>query len=168
MAGTVFITSCGANPRVNLHHDQKNSGRALRGAADSRLEGTMETTDVVVRKKRGQRGMGNLYEHRRNWWLDVRAGGARHRLKLGPCKVLEKREARRIADERIKHLLMPKPPVAKDAVPFSAFAQKFVAWATETKIGWRQYRGQPPDRTAAGMRVALAFFGDTPLRDITR
>ena len=52
--------------------------------------------------------MGNIYVHRKNFWLDVRANGSRHRVKLGPCKIVEKREARRIADARIKELLLPE------------------------------------------------------------
>ena len=53
-----------------------------------------QTSGPTRRKReRGQHGLGNVYEHRANWWLDVKIKGERHRMKLGPVKLLEKREA---------------------------------------------------------------------------
>lgn len=129
----------------------------------------MEATTEVEkeRKRRGQRGMGNVYKHRANFWLDVKIRGRRHRVKLGPMRLLEKREARRIADERVHELLTRPAPVAlKGTMPFSAFARKFLTWKVEANIGWHRYKGKKIDETP--LKRAVDFFGDAPLRDITR
>ncbi len=70
---------------------------------------TQEVSEPRAHRKKGRHGLGHVYEHRQNWWLDVGIRGRRHRVKLGPVKLLEKREAREIANERIKQLLLPKP-----------------------------------------------------------
>lgn len=118
-------------------------------------------------KRRGQRGLGHVYEHRRNWWLAVWIGGKRHRRKLGPVRALEKRDARRLADEKIRELMTaPEPVEQKGTIPFSAFANRFLAWKAETNISWARYKGKAVDETP--LKRAAAFFHDAPLRDITR
>src|ERR1700730_964096 len=128
---------------------------------------TIEATPEGAKKKksRGQRGMGNVYVHRKNYWLDVRANGQRHRVKLGPVKVLEKREARAIADGKITGLLMPKAD-EKGQMLLRDFAAKFAAWASETKLGWDRCRGKKLEKTP--LKHAVKFFGDTPLKDIIK
>ena len=128
----------------------------------------IEAAAIPTGKRRGRHGLGHVYEHRSNWWLDVRIDGERFRRKLGPVKALEKRDARKIADATIGELLMPKqpePPLVKGAIPFSVFAKKYAAWAPEVKIGWEQFRERNVDATP--LKYAVAFFGDTPLKDIT-
>jgi Phage integrase SAM-like domain len=119
-------------------------------------------------RKKGQHGLGHIYEHRASWWLDVRIRGERHRQKIGLVKLLEKREARKIADERINELLMPKapePPPENGTMPFDQFAKKFVAWASGTKRSWAEYRDKKPEETPLGH--AVDYFGSSPLKDIT-
>ena len=61
---------------------------------------TIEAAPEAAKKKksRGQRGMGNVYVHRKNYWLDVRANGQRHRVSAwnaqfhGPLSVIGERE----------------------------------------------------------------------------
>ena len=135
------------------------------------METTMEAVAVEEKKRRrerGQHGLGNVYSHRANWWLDVRITKIRHRIKLGPIKLLEKREARQIAQDRIKELLMPKasePRPVVGAIPFSEFATKYVAMSTELKTGWKKYAGLKPEDTQ--FQHALEFFGEKSLKDIT-
>ncbi len=124
--------------------------------------------DRRSRRKKGQHGLGHIYEHRASWWLDVRIRGKRHRQKLGLVKLLEKREARQIADERINALLMPKAPEplpVKGTVSFDEFAKKFVAWAAGTKRSWDRYRGKSAEETPLG--YAVNYFGGVALKDIT-
>jgi integrase len=119
-------------------------------------------------KKKGRHGLGHIYEHRASWWLDVRIRGKRHRQKLGLVRLLEKREARQIADERINSLLMPKPPEPlpeKGTMPFAQFAKKFVAWASGTKRSWGRYHDKLPEQTP--LAYALKYFGEVSLKDIT-
>jgi len=118
-----------------------------------------------MKKRRGQRGMGNLYEHRRNWWLDVRIDGKRHRVKLAPCKLFEKREARKIADARVKQLMEPKPPAAKGDILFKDFAQKFADHYVKTRKSWMKMAGRTLDHTP--LQHCVRFFGEKPLREIT-
>jgi hypothetical protein len=116
--------------------------------------------DVTATKKptkKGRHGLGHVYQHRANWWLDARVKGTRHRVKLGPVKLLEKREARVIAEAKIKEMLMPKAEPIKGVLPFSEFAEKFVAMSVETKRGWEQYAGKRPDQTP--FKWACEFFG---------
>lgn len=120
------------------------------------------------RRKKGQHGLGHIYEHRASWWLDVRIRGKRHRQKIGLVRLLEKREARKIADERINALLMPKaaePLPVKGTMPFDEFAKKFVAWAAGTKRSWDRYRDKLPAQTP--LSYAVQYFGDVALKDIT-
>ena len=120
------------------------------------------------RRRKGLHGLGHVHEHRASWWLDVRIRGKRYRQKLGPVKLLEKREARQIADERINVLLKPKPPEPlpqKGTMPFDEFARKFVAWASGTKRSWERYRDKKPEETPLG--YAVKHFGSIPLKDIT-
>jgi integrase len=112
--------------------------------------------------------------HRAAWWLDVRINGIRHRIKLGPLKLLEKRRAREIADMKIKELLAPKPPEQKGTVPFTEFAKKFLARAVETKRSWAQYIEHPGDASKTTIAMertplchAVGFFGNTLLKDIS-
>jgi len=123
-----------------------------------------ETTATEKRRKKGRHGLGHVYQHRANWWLDARVKGTRHRVKLGPVKLLEKREARVIAELKIKEMLMPKPEPIKGVLPFSEFAEKFVAMSVETKRGWEQYAGKKPDQTP--FKWACEFFGSMLLKDI--
>jgi integrase len=129
---------------------------------------TIEAAREAVKKKknRGQRGMGNIYVHRKNYWLDVRANGQRHRVKLGPVKVLEKREARAIADGKITGLLMPKPD-EKGQMLFSEFAKKFVAYYTtgNPRKSWVKHRGKAPEDTP--IQHCVRFFGAKRMMDIT-
>jgi integrase len=85
-------------------------------------------------------------------------------VKLGPVKLLEKREARVIAESKIKELLMPKSEPIKGNLAFSVFAERFVAMSIETKRGWEQYAGKKPDQTP--FKHASEFFGTTLLKDI--
>ncbi|HEX4001539.1 MAG TPA: tyrosine-type recombinase/integrase [Candidatus Acidoferrales bacterium] len=118
------------------------------------------------RRNKGQHGLGHIYEHRASWWLDVRIRGKRHRQKLGLVKLLEKRQARQIADERINELMMPKAAEAHSGtVAFNQFAKRFVAWAAGTKRSWERYRGKLPEQTPLG--YAVNFFGSAMLKDIT-
>ncbi len=120
---------------------------------------------AILKRIKGRHGLGNVSQHRVAWWLDVRIEGARHRVKLGPIKLFEKREARQLADAKIKELLTPKPPERKGAIAFSEFAKKVLARAVETKRSWAQYVGKPVEQTP--LVHAVRFFGDVPLRDIT-
>lgn len=125
-----------------------------------------QATLEVKRRKKGRHGLGHVYEHRANWWLDVKIKRERHRMKLGPMKLLEKREARQIADEKIKALLMPKPDQPElGTIPFKEFAKEFVAWAARTKRSWKRCEGKTPEQTP--LLHCVQFFGDTPLKDIT-
>lgn len=119
------------------------------------------------RRRKGRHGLGHIYEHNGAWWLDWHHHNKRRRVKLGLVKLLEKREARQIADERIKDILMPKPETVpeKGIMPFPEFAKKFVAWASSTKRSWQRYQDKKPDQTP--LRYAVNFFGETPLKDIT-
>lgn len=121
----------------------------------------------VEKRRKGKHGLGHIFEHNGSWWLDVRAKGKRHRIKLGPVKLLEKREARQIADEKIKEILMPKPEAVpqKGTMPYTEFAKEFVAWASSTKRSWNRYQGKKPEETP--LAYAVNFFGATPLKDIT-
>jgi integrase len=123
-----------------------------------------ETTVTEKRRNKGRHGLGHVYKHRANWWLDARIKGTRHRVKLGPVKLLEKREARMIAESKIKELLMPKAEPIKGNLQFSVFAERFVAMSVETKRGWEQYAGKKPDQTP--FKHAAEFFGSTLLKDI--
>jgi integrase len=123
-----------------------------------------EPTPTEKRRKKGRHGLGHVYQHRANWWLDARVKGTRHRVKLGPVKLLEKREARVIAESKIKEMLMPKPEPIKGVLPFSEFAEKFVAMSVETKRGREQYAGKKPDQTP--FKWACEFFGSMLLKDI--
>ncbi len=114
---------------------------------------------------RGSNGLGTVKKHGRWWWLDVRLHGVRRWVKLGPIKLFEKREAREIADVRIKELLMPKSLEQKGRIPFSEFAKKYLSRMVETKRSWGKYVGEPVERTP--LVHAQRFFGDTPLKDIT-
>jgi integrase len=128
----------------------------------------METPIAEKGKKRSQNGLGSTYKHNGSWWMDVRIKGKRHREKLGPIKLLEKRQADEIKEARITAIMMPKapePPPVKGTMPFSEFAEKFCAWACETKRSWESYRGKRPDKTP--FLHASAFFGEIPLKDIT-
>jgi integrase len=133
------------------------------------METTQEAALVAGKgRKRGQNGLGSTYKHNGSWWMDVRIRGERHREKLGPIKLLEKRQADKIKEARITAIMMPKPPEpppVKGTMPFSEFAEKFCAWACETKRSWEPYRGKTPDRTP--FLHAARFFGETPLKDIT-
>ena len=120
----------------------------------------------AAKKQRGQNGLGNVYQHRRNWYLGIRIRGERHRVKLAPCKLYDKREARKLADAKAKELMEPKPPALKGEKSFRSFAEMFAAWAIKTKIGWGRYAGKKLEETP--LRHAVSFFGDTPLRDITK
>jgi integrase len=102
-----------------------------------------ETVERRAVRSKGRHGLGHVYKHRANWWLDLTHEGRRHRTKIGPIKLLEKRQARQIADERIRALMLPKP----------------------TKRSWVRYRGKPAKETPLG--YAVNFFNDTPLKDIT-
>jgi integrase len=124
-------------------------------------------TEGEKKEKRGQRGLGSLDQHRRHWRLDITIHGKRHRIVIGLVKLLDKREARKIADERVRELMTrPEPVEQKGTMPFSEFAKKFLAWKAETNVTWRRYKGKPLDETP--LKRAAAFFGDTPLKDITR
>jgi integrase len=130
-------------------------------------EAIQKTAHHVARSK-GHHGLGNLREHRGNWWLDLTHEKKRHRIKLGPIKLLEKRQARQIADAKILALIMPKPPEPppeKGTMPHSEFAEKFVVWASETKRSWVRYGGKPAKQTPLG--YAANFFADTRLKEIT-
>jgi len=117
------------------------------------------------RRSKGQHGLGHIYQHRSSWWLDVRIKGKRNRVKLGPIKLLEKREARQIAEAKVKALLMPKAEPIKGEIRFSEFAKRFVAMSAETKRGWARYAGKNPDATP--LKYAFRFFGESPLREIS-
>ncbi len=124
-----------------------------------------ETTICRAVRSKGRHGLGHVYKHRANWWLDLTHEGKRHRTKIGPIRLLEKREARQIADGKIRELMLPKLAPETGTTPFSDFAKKFVAWASETKRSWVRYRGKPAGDTPLG--YAVNFFDDTPLKDIT-
>ena len=124
-----------------------------------------EPTPTEKRRNKGRHGLGHVYKHRANWWLDARIKGKRHRVKLGPVKLLEKREARVIAESKIKEMLMPKPEPIKGVLSFSEFAEKFVAMSVETKRGWEQYAEKKPNQTP--FKHAAEFFGSTLLKDIS-
>jgi integrase len=82
--------------------------------------------------------------------------------------LLEKREARKIADERINELMMPKtpePPPEKGTMPFDEFAKLFGAWASGTKRSWARYLSKKPAETPLG--YAVRYFDKSPLKDIT-
>lgn len=119
-------------------------------------------------KAQGQRGLGHVYLHRKNWWLDVRLRGQRYRRKLGPYKLLEKRQARAMADEIIGKLYEPQKPVVKGDMPFSEYAEKFAAYYTVTRPrdSWLKYKGCPVADTP--LRHAVRYFGERPLREITQ
>lgn len=120
------------------------------------------------RRKKGQHGRGHVYEHRASWYFDVRIRGVRHRQKIGLVKLLDKREARKIADERLVELLIPKAPEpapVKGTKAFDEFATTFVAWACGTKRSWQRYRDKKPEQTPLG--YAVKYFGSKPLKDIT-
>jgi integrase len=123
-----------------------------------------EAAPAEKRRNKGRHGLGHVYKHRANWWLDARIKGIRHRVKLGPVKLLEKREARVIAESKIKEMLMPKPEPIKGNLLFSVFAERFVAMSAETKRGWEQYAGKKPNQTP--FKHASEFFGSTLLKDI--
>jgi integrase len=127
----------------------------------------MESPIAEKRKKRGQNGLGSTYKHNGSWWMDVKIRGKRHREKLGPIKLLEKRQADEIKEARITAIMMPKvpePAPVKGTIPFSEFARFFVAWACETKRSWERCRGKAPDKTP--FAYATLFFEQTPLKDI--
>ena len=127
------------------------------------------TTEVEVPKgsKRGQYGMGNIYKHRRNWWLDVRVKGKRHRRKLRLVNCLEKREARTIADQVISEILTQPANKEKGQMPFCKYAEKFARHYTQTdpRKSWKKYAGLPAEDTP--LRQCVQFFGDVPLKKIT-
>jgi integrase len=128
----------------------------------------METPIAEKGKKRGQNGLGSTYKHNGSWWMDVKIRGKRHREKLGPIKLLEKRQADEIKEARITAIMMPKapePPPVKGTMPFSEFARLFVEWACETKRSWEPCRGKVPDKTP--FAYATLFFEQTALRDIS-
>jgi integrase len=135
----------------------------------------MEATPEVVQepaiaernRKKGRHGLGYTFKYNGSWWMDVRVRGKRHREKLGPVKLLQKRDADEIREARITNILMPKapePPPEKGTMPFSEFARLFVAWACETKRSWERCRGKAPDKTP--FSYATLFFEQTPLKDI--
>ena len=117
------------------------------------------------RRNKGQHGLGHIYEHRSSWWLDVLIKDKRTRVKLGPIQLLEKRDARQIADAKVKTLLMPKVEPVKGEIRFSEFARRFVAMSVETKRGWSRYEGKSPDETP--FKYAFGFFGESLLREIS-
>jgi integrase len=129
-------------------------------------ESTMcEATATKKPTKKGRHGLGHVYQHRANWWLDARVKGTRHRVKLGPVKLLEKREARVIAEAKIEEMLMPKPEPIKGLMPFSEFAKGFVAMSVKNKRGWECHVGKKPNQTP--FKHASEFFGSMLLKDIT-
>jgi integrase len=128
----------------------------------------VQAVEPVARRagrNKGRHGLGHVYKHRANWWLDLTHEGRRHRRKIGPVKLLEKRQARQIADEKIRELMLPKPSPEKGTTSFADFAEGFVTWASETKRSWVRYRGKPSKETPLG--YAVKFFNETPLKDIT-
>lgn len=89
----------------------------------------MEATPEVLQepaiaersRKKGRHGLGYTFKHNGSWWMDVRIRGKRHREKLGPVKLLQKRDADEIREARITNILMPKapePPPEKGTMPF--------------------------------------------------
>lgn len=124
-----------------------------------------EVTRPRSNRKKGSAGLGYTFEHNGAWWMDVRIKGKRHRERIGPVKLLEKRQADKIREARITALLMPKEPPQKGTMPFSEFARLFVGWACETKRSWECFCGKSPDKTP--FFHAATFFGETPLKDIT-
>jgi integrase-like protein len=133
-----------------------------------KMETTQENPAIAEKgRKRGQNGLGSTYKHNGSWWMDVRIRGERHREKLGPIKLLEKRQADKIKEARITAIMMPKAPEAspvKGTMPFSEFAEKFVVWACDTKRSWERCRGKAPAKTP--FAYASHFFGQIPLKDI--
>lgn len=132
------------------------------------LNQEVKPTPSLSRKERsskGKHGLGHIYQHRSSWWLDVRVRGERHRVKLGPMKLLEKREARQIADGKIKALLMPKPEPEKGTMKFSEFAKKFAAHYVKTRKTWVNLEANKLEKTP--FQHCARFFGDRELRTIT-
>jgi integrase len=125
---------------------------------------TAKTPMRKERSSKGKHGLGHVYQHRSSWWLDVRVRGKRHRLKLGPMKLLEKREARQIADGKINELLMPKPEPEKGTTKFSEFAEKFAAHYVKTRKTWAALDPKSPETTP--FQHCARFFGERELRTI--
>lgn len=122
---------------------------------------------TAVKKRRGQRGLGHMYEHRKNWWVAVWIGGKRHRWKIAPVKIMEKRDARKLADERIgKFMAMPKPVEQKGTMTFREYARRFADHYVATRRSWRKNAGRPLEKTQ--LQHCVRRFGDTPLKDITQ
>lgn len=69
-----------------------------------------------------------------------------------------------IAESKIKEMLMPKPEPIKGNLPFSVFAERFVAMSVETKRGWERYAGKKPGQTP--FKYASEFFSAVLLKDI--
>ena len=112
-----------------------------------------------------KRGLGYVSKHGRWWMLDVQLNGKRIRKQLGLVKLLEAREARRVADEFIAQKQAERfSPQQKGNMPFSEFAKKFLVRAMETKRSWAQYVGKSAEQTP--LIHAVRFFGETLLRDI--
>lgn len=126
-----------------------------------------ETTKPERKRKKGRHGLGHIYRHRASWYLDARIKGVRHRIRLGSERLFEKREARQLADAKIKELLTPKPESApvKGTMPFSEFAAKFLGRAADSKRSWARLRGKPLNQTP--LKHAVQFFCQRPLKDIT-
>ena len=111
-----------------------------------------------------KRGLGYVSKHGRWWMLDVQLNGKRIRKQLGLVKLLEAREARRVADEFIAQKQAERfSPQQKGNMPFSEFAKKFLVRAMETKRSWAQYVGKSAEQTP--LIHAVRFFGETLLRE---